>query len=123
MRLPPVPQGNSIFRLLLGAFVGFTATAIIGFTWGGWTMGKTAQQMAEQRAATAVVAALAPICVDKFRLSAEAATSLIELKKIGVWQQGTFITKGGWATMPGSDKANSAVAEACAVMLSGMWWR
>ena len=123
MRLPPVLQGNSIIRLLLGAFVGFAATAIIGFTWGGWTLGKTAKQMAERRAATAVVAALAPICVDKFRHSAEAATNLIELKKVNVWEQGTFITKGGWATMPGSAAANSAVAEACAIMLSGMWRR
>jgi len=40
-----------------------------------------------------------------------------------VWQQGTFITKGDLATMPGSDATNSAVAEACATILSGMWWR
>jgi hypothetical protein len=123
MQLPPILQGNSIFRLLLGAFVGFAATGIIGFTWGGWTLGKTAKQMAEQRAATAVVAALAPICVDKFRRSAEAATNLIELKKVNVWEQGTFITRGGWATIPGGTVANPAVAEACAVMLSGTWWR
>jgi hypothetical protein len=123
MQLPPILQGNSIFRLLLGAFVGFAATGIIGFTWGGWTTGKTAKQMAEQRAATAVVAALAPICVDKFRRSAEAATNLIELKKVNVWEQGTFITRGGWATIPGSTAANPAVAEACAITLSGMWWR
>jgi len=108
---------------LAGAFVGFVATAIIGFTWGGWTTGKTAKQMAEQPAATAVLAALAPICVDKFRHSAEAATNLIELKKVNVWEQGTFITRGGWATIPGSTAANSAVAEACAVTLSDTWWR
>ena len=56
------PARESIIRLVQGAFVGFAATAIIGFTWGGWTLGKTAKDMADKSAATAVVAALAPIC-------------------------------------------------------------
>jgi hypothetical protein len=123
MQLSPILQGQSVTRLLQGAFVGFAATAIIGFTWGGWTLGKTAKEMAEKSAATAVVVTLAPICVDKFHHSVDVAKNLIELKKVSVWQQGTFITKGDWATMPGSDAANSAVAEACATILSGMWWR
>jgi hypothetical protein len=36
------------------------------------------------------------------------------------YQQGTFIEKGGWATLPGSDSANSSVAQACANMLSNL---
>jgi hypothetical protein len=123
LQLSPILQGKSVTRLLQGAFVGFAATAIIGFTCGGWTLGKTAKEMAEKSADTAVVAALAPICVDKFQHGVDAAKNLIELKKVSVWQQGTFITNGGWTTVPGSDTANSAVAEACATMLSGMWWR
>jgi hypothetical protein len=123
MQLPPIMQRESISRLLQGAFVGFAATAIIGFTWGGWTPGKTAKEMAEKSASIAVVAALAPICVDNFQQGADAATNLIELRKATVWGQGPFISKGGWATMPGSDAANSAVAEGCATMLSGVWWR
>jgi len=27
--------------------------------------------------------------------------------------QGSFVEKGGWATTPGGDKTNSAVAQAC----------
>jgi hypothetical protein len=122
MQFAPILQRESII-LLRGAFVGFAATAIIGFTWGGWALGKTAKEWAEKSAATAVVTALAPICVDNFQRSAEAAANLIELKKVSVWRQGTFISQGGWATMPGSDTANSAVAESCATMLSGVWWR
>jgi hypothetical protein len=30
---------------------------------------------------------------------------------------GSFVEKGGWTTLPGSDTANSAVAQACATML------
>ena len=67
MQLPPILQGESITRLVQGMFTGIAATAIIGFTWGGWTLGKTAKEMAEKSAADAVVVALAPICVDKFQ--------------------------------------------------------
>jgi len=34
--------------------------------------------------------------------------------------QGSFVEKGGWATTPGSDKTNSAVAQACATMLGNL---
>ena len=118
MQLPPILQGESITRLLQGACIGFAATAIIGFTWGGWTLGKTGKEMAEKSAATAVVLALAPICADKFQRGADAAANLTELMKVNSWQQGSFVEKGGWATLPGSDPANSAVAQACANLLT-----
>jgi hypothetical protein len=118
MQLPPILQGESITRLLQGAFVGFAATAIIGFTWGGWTLGKTAKDMADKSATSAVVAALAPICVDKFQHAVDAKANLIELMKISSWQQGSFIQNGGWATLPGADSGNSALAQACASLLT-----
>jgi hypothetical protein len=79
LQLSPILQGKSVTRLQQGAFVGFTATALIGFTCGGWTLEKTAEEMAEKSADTAVVAALAPICVDKFQHGVDAAKNLIEL--------------------------------------------
>jgi hypothetical protein len=120
MQVPAILQGDSLTRLLQGAAVGAVATMFIGFYWGGWVTGGTAKEMAQKSASTAVVTALAPICVDKFQHSAEAAANLTELKKVSSWQQGSFIAKGGWATMPGSDSANSAVADACATMLGGL---
>jgi hypothetical protein len=100
-----------------GAVAGAIALAIIGFNWGGWVTGGTAEQKASQRAERAVIAALAPVCVDNFRRQANADTSLAELGKVNSWQQGAFIEKGGWATMPGSNSPDSAVARACAEML------
>jgi hypothetical protein len=50
----------------------------------------------------------------------DVATNLTELKKVSSWQQGSFVEKGGWATLPGSDLANSAVAEACAKLLGSL---
>ena len=117
MELPPILQGDSLTRLLQGAAGGAAATLIIGFYWGGWVTGGNAAEMAKRSTNTALVSALAPICVDKFQHSADAATNMTELKKVSSWQQGSFISKGGWATMPGNETANSAVAEACAGLL------
>ena len=66
---------------------------------------------------TAVVDALAPICVERFRQQADAPTKLKEFAKAMTWDQRSIIEKGGWATMPGADAPNSAVATACAERL------
>ena len=80
MQLPKILQGESLTRLLQGAFAGFLATVIIGFGWGGWTLGNTATKMAEQTAKNAVVSVLAPICVDNFQHATAAKATLAELK-------------------------------------------
>jgi hypothetical protein len=107
MQLPAILQGDSLTRLLQGAAAGAIATLVIGFNWGGWVTGGTAKEMTQKSVSSALVSALSPICVDKFQRSADAAANLIELKKVNSWQQGSFIEKGGWATMPGDDAANS----------------
>jgi Na+/proline symporter len=117
MQLPSFLQGDSPSRLVQGAIAGALATLIVGFYWGGWVTGGNAKEMVQKSTTAAVVSALAPICVDKFERSADASAKLTELKKVSSWQQGSFVEQGGWATMPGSDTANSAVAEACARML------
>jgi hypothetical protein len=120
MDMPLILQGPSLTRLLQGAAAGAAVTMIVGFNWGGWVTGGTAKDMVQRSSTSAVVTALSPICVDKFQHSAEAATNLAELKKTASYQQGSFIEKGGWATLPGSTDANSAVARACAEMLSNL---
>ncbi|HVG51604.1 MAG TPA: hypothetical protein VM867_08230, partial [Xanthobacteraceae bacterium] len=67
MELPPILQGDSLTRLLQGAAGGVIATLVIGFYWGGWVTGGSAAEMAKKSANTALVSALAPICVDKFQ--------------------------------------------------------
>ena len=120
MQLPAIVQGDSLTRLLQGAAAGAVATMIVGFYWGGWMTGGTAKEMTQKSSTAAVIAALSPICVDKFQRSADAAANMAELKKVSSYQQGTFIEKGGWATAPGSDRADSSVAQACANMLSDL---
>jgi hypothetical protein len=114
-------QGPSLTRLLQGAAVGAVATMIIGFNWGGWTLGSTVDKVAKERTDAAVVAALAPICVDQFRQAANAGANLSELNKSNyAWDRGTFVEAGGWAIMPGSEKSDPAVAKVCAEMLTSL---
>src|SRR5258708_16452528 len=106
-----MPQGPSLTRLLQGAAVGAVATMIIGFNWGGWTLGGTVDRIAKERSDAAVVAALAPICVDRFRQANNATENLTALNKINyAWDRSTFVEKGGCATMPGTTTADTALA-------------
>jgi hypothetical protein len=116
--LAPFLNGDSPKRLLQGMAVGAIATMVIGFNWGGWTLGSTAKDMVQKGATAAVVQALAPICVDRFQRAAEAPVNLVELKKVSSWQQDTFIEKGGWATFPGMTSPERGVAQACANLLA-----
>ena len=118
MEMPAILQGDSLTRLLQGAFAGFVATVVIGFGWGGWTLGSTAKQLADKNASAAVVAVLAPMCADKFRLGADASANMAELKKVSSWMQDSYIEKGGWATFPGMTSPDRGVAQACATMLT-----
>jgi hypothetical protein len=104
-----------------GAAGGAAALAVIGFMFGGWVTGGKANELAQQRADKAVVAALAPICVDKFRHAKNADDNLGKLNAINYsWEKGTYVSAGGWATLPGNAEPNSAVAQACAEMLSNV---
>jgi len=120
MQCPPILQGESLKRLLQGAFVGFLATVIIGFSWGGWTLESTAKQMAEKSSNAALVAALAPMCAEKFRQAADASENMSELKKVNSWMQDSYIEKGGWATFPGMASPEHGVAQACADLLTAL---
>ena len=92
--------------------------AAIGFMWGGWTTQGKHLDALKAASEAAVVTALAPICVNSFSKSANAGEQKAEMMKASSWNWGDFIAKGGWATTPGTTAPNSAVARACADLLS-----
>ena len=99
-----------------GAVGGAIIVALVGFNWGGWVTGGTAQKIADGRAEKAVAAALTPVCVSQFSKRADAPATLKTFKALNSWEQGDFVGKGGWATMPGSTPAaepNSQVVSSC----------
>ena len=110
----------SLKPVIWGAVIGAAAISVVGFSSFGWTLGSTAERMAKEQAQNAVVAVLAPICVEKFQHQTDAATKLIEFKKVSSsWDRRSFIEKGGWATTAGTGAPNTAVATACAERLVG----
>lgn len=106
---------------LWGMVGGAIAAAIVGFTWGGWVTGGSADTAAKQKVDAAVVVALAPVCVERFQRSPDVSANLDALKKADSWSQGAFIEKGGWAMAPGSKAPDqlSDVARKCATLLTG----
>jgi hypothetical protein len=101
-----------------GAVIGSVLTMIIGFAWGGWVTGGSAQQAARLQADTAVTSALVPFCLAKAKTDPAGAKKVGELRAISYsYEQNEFVMKAGWATMPGSEDPNRMVAEACASQL------
>ena len=118
MQVPSMLQGESRTRLLQGIAIGAVASMVIGFSWGGWMTGGTAHRLAAERADTAVVAALTPICVAKFLQNSDAKANLAALQKISSnWEQGEYLEKGGWTTQPGAISSDYHLARACAEKL------
>ena len=116
MQVPSILQGESPKRLLQGAAVGAIATIFIGFTWGGWSLGSTADKMAKERSELAVIAALAPVCADKFRAQPDAAAKTIALSKVYPWKRAEEFPKG-FVTLPGETNPSSTLADACYALL------
>ena len=75
-------RGTALKRLLQGAAAGAVATMFVGFYWGGWALGSTAAKMAKERSELAVVAALAPVCADKFGALPDADAKKVALSKV-----------------------------------------
>jgi hypothetical protein len=116
MRVPSMFQGESLTRLLQGAVAGAVATIFIGFSWGGWSLGSTADKMAKEQSEVAVVAALAPVCADKFRAQPDAAAKTIALSKVDSWKRADEFPKE-FVTLPGETFPSSALAGACYALL------
>ena len=101
-----------------GAVVGAIALAIVGFTWGGWVTGGTAAKNAAATSHDAVVAALAPICVERFRARSDAVVRTADLLKTRGWDRGGILETGGYAALSDSSAVDSDVATACAKILA-----
>jgi hypothetical protein len=116
MQLPEILQGESITRLLQGAAAGAAATIAVGFFWGGWSLASTADKMARERSELAVVAALAPVCVDKFRALPDADAKQVALSKVESWKRRDEFPKE-LVTLPGESYPSTALVDACYTLL------
>ncbi len=116
MQVPSILQGESLKRLLQGAAAGAVATMFVGFYWGGWSLGSTADKMAKEQSELAVVAALAPVCADKFRALPDAEAKKVALSKVDSWKRADEFPKE-FVTLPGETYPSSALVNACYALL------
>jgi hypothetical protein len=103
-----------LFWTMVGTAI---VTMSIGFGWGGWVTGGTADQMAAKAATSARAELAANLCVDRFAKGPDATAKLVSLKAIDSWKRRQVIEEGGWVTLPGTDKPVADAAELCAERL------
>ena len=116
MQMPSMLQGESLTRLMQGAAAGAAAAIVIRFFWGGWSLASTADRMAKDRSELAVVAALAPVCADRFRALPDSDVKKTALSKVNSWKRRDEFPKE-FVTLPGESYPNSTLVDACYTLL------
>ena len=116
MQLPAILEGESLTRLLQGAAAGAVATMFVGFVWGGWSLRSTADKIAKDHSELAVIAALAPVCADKFRALPDSDTKKVALSKADSWKRRDEFPKE-LVTLPGGSYPSSPLVDACYTLL------
>jgi hypothetical protein len=97
-----------------GAVGGALVTMYVGFNVAGWMTTGTAEALAKESAATAVAQRLGTICIAQFNKDSQRGQKLTEMKGRDAWDIGRYIEKQSWAIMPGDERPDSGVADACA---------
>jgi hypothetical protein len=104
---------------IVGAVIGGIATMIVGFSQGGWYLGSSAESLASERSATAVIEAMVPICIHQSEADPQAVAKLDAFGAATTsYARRDFVMEAGWATMPASEAPDRAVAMACAEALA-----
>jgi hypothetical protein len=96
------------------------ATMVIGFTWGGWVTGGSAEAQAAEARTEGRAQLAATICVARFVDAADATVQLAALKDESRWNRGDSIADAGWATPLGIEEPVSGAADLCAERLVAM---
>jgi len=94
------------------------ATMVVGFTWGGWVTGGSAQERADKAAQQAVAQLAADICFKRYLAAPDARASLTALGEESSYRRDGILEDGGWVTLADRDKPISGAAELCADQLA-----
>ena len=79
-------------------------------------LGSTADKLVKERSDLAVVAALAPVCADRFRALPDAEAKKVALSKADSWKRRDEFPKE-FVTLPGESYPSSALVDACYTLL------
>ena len=105
---------------LWGAASGAVAMAIVGFSQLGWKTEGTAEQLAQDRADTAVISALVPFCVAKAQTETQQAALASFQAEQSSYSRSDLVVKAGWATLGIAKSPDNSLARACSAKLYGM---
>ena len=102
---------------IYGALIGAVFVGVVGFSWGGWMTGGSANKMASAMAHDNVIAALLPVCVDMSRTDTDRVAKLATIREAATYRRRDAVMAAGWATVPGSEAPNRDLAQACLAAL------
>jgi hypothetical protein len=102
---------------IYGALGGVVLTMVLGFSWGGWITGGSAQSMAAAESKSAVVAALVPVCLQMSQNDPDRLAKLTVISEAPTYQRRDKLIEAGWATTPGAEAPNRDLAQACIASL------
>lgn len=102
---------------IYGAVIGAAIVGIVGFTWGGWVTGGTAQERAMAMSRDDVVAAMVPVCLDMAQTDPDRAAKLAVIRDAQTYQRRDALMEAGWATVPGAEAPDRDIAQACLASL------
>lgn len=100
-----------------GALAGAVVFGAVGFSWGGWVTGGSANEAALALAQEKVTAALVPICLDIAKADPDRIAQLATIRDASSFKRRDAVMAAGWATVPGSDVPDRNLAQACAAAL------
>ena len=101
-----------------GVAVGAVAMAIIGFSQFGWMTSGKAELLAQERASTAVVAALVPFCIAKAQQDPDKDIYAKLQAETSSYSRSDMVMKAGWATVGDERSRDNALARACSEKLT-----
>jgi hypothetical protein len=107
---------DKLQNLAIVLFIGLALPPAIGFGLGFWVTKENADRAVNE----AVLTTRATICVGQFTGAPNYQERLKEFTALDYAAKRTFLEKGGWAKMPGEEKASDAVKEACSGKLEAL---
>ena len=113
-----------VAKIKLGAWSGIGGALVaiyVGFNFAARTTNGGAQPLAKETAATAVSERLGLICFAQFNRDTGKSEKLTQMRGKDTWEMGRYIDGQSWAIMPGEEKPEGGVADACAKELSKAW--
>ncbi len=102
---------------IYGALIGAVFVGVVGFTWGGWVTGGTANDRAMAMSRDDVVASMVPVCLDMARSDPSRADKMETIRDASTYQRRDAVMAAGWATVPGADAPDRDIAQACLAAL------